>query len=159
MNDAGNTGPLDRAAVALFWGSALAGVLLPPLSLMLAKQRPPVQVLGEFWHSFTGAEPGFALLTALHAAVFVAYGVFALLHLGRAPVDDAPRAARRLGGALGAGLLLVGVSLWVDTSIFASRSSTAAIGFLLMPIYLVVAAALGYGIGRMLGASLARRAA
>ncbi|MDH4189567.1 MAG: hypothetical protein OEW21_05125, partial [Betaproteobacteria bacterium] len=73
--------------------------------------------------------------------------------------DDAPLAARRLGGALGAGLLLVGVSLWVDTSIFASRSSTAAIGFLLMPIYLVVAAALGYGIGRMLGASLARRAA
>ena len=154
MNDAQETGPLDRAAIAIFWGSALVGVLLPPLAMMLAKQRSPAQVLGEFWLSFTGAEPGFALLTALHAAVFIAYGVFALLHLGRSPADDAPLAARRLGGTLGAGLLLVAASLWVGISIFASRSSTAAIGFLLMPFYLAIAAVLGYGIGRALAARL-----
>ena len=154
MSDTKESGPLDGIAVATFWSSAVAGVLLPVLSMMLAKQRSPGQVLGEFWQSFTGAEPGLALLTALHAAAFVAYGVFALLHLGKAPADNAPLAARRLGGALVAGLLMVAASLWVSVSIFASRSSTAAIGFLFLPFYLAIAATLGYGIGRAIAARL-----
>ncbi len=143
-------GRLDRPAVALFWGSALAGVLLPALSMWLARRHPASEVLSDYWLSFTGAEPGLVFMTALHAAPFVAFGAFCLLHLGKAPVDDRPGAARRLGGALAGALLMVAVSLWGNIAIFASRSSTASIGFIFLPFYLLLASVSGYGLGRVI---------
>jgi hypothetical protein len=141
-------GPLDGAAATLCWTSALAGIVLPVASMMLAGRRSPAQVLTEFWQSFAGAEPGLAFATALHAVPFWIFAVFALLHLGRIPAGDAALGSRRLGGALGALGAMTGASLWLNTAIFASRSSTAAIGFIFLPAYLLAALALGYALGR-----------
>ena len=148
-NETKQPGSVEGFAVTLFWGSTLAGLTLPAVSMWLARRRSVAQVFSEFWQSFTGAEPGLVILTALHAAPFVAFGVFCLLHLGKAPANDASLASRRLGGALAAALLMVAVSLWGNISIFASRSSTAPIGFVFLPFYLLIAGALGYGLGRL----------
>lgn len=150
-------GPLDSPAVLLFWGSVLAGLLLPALSMGLAKRRPASEAFGDYWLSFTGAEPGLVFMTALHAAPFVAFGVFCLLHLGKAPTTDGSVAVRRLGGALTAALLMVVVSLWGNTSIFASRSSTASIGFIFLPFYVLMASAVGFGLGRLIVRFACRR--
>jgi hypothetical protein len=149
-------GPLDGFAMVLFWGGILAGLILPGISLMLAKRRSPTMVLADYWQSYTGAEPGLVILTALHTAPFLAFAVFCLLHLGKAPAHDTVLSARRLSGALVAGLLMLAVSLWGNISIFASRSSTAPIGFIFLPFYLAIAGALGYGLGRVLIARLRR---
>jgi hypothetical protein len=151
------SGSQDGFAVTLFWGSVLVGLMLPALSMWLAKRRSLAEVFNEYWHSFTGAEPGLAIMTALHAAPFVAFGVFCLLHLGRIPAQDASLASRRLTGALVAALLMIAVSLWGNTSIFASRSSTAPIGFLFVPFYVLFASALGYGVGRFIARLAWRR--
>ncbi len=148
-NETKQPGSVEGFAVTLFWGSTLAGLTLPAVSMWLARRRSVAQVFSEFWQSFTGAEPGLVILTALHAAPFVAFGVFCLLHLGKAPANDASLASRRLGGALAAALLMVAVSLWGNISIFASRSSTAPIGFVFLPFYLLIAGTLGYGLGRL----------
>jgi len=144
------SGPLDGFAVSLFWGSALAGLLLPALSMSLGTRRSAPDAFTEYWLSLTGAEPGLAILAALHAAPFMAFGVFCLLHLGKAPAADGSHAARRLGGALAAALLMVVVSLWGNTAIFASRSSTAAIGLFFLPFYVLLASVVGYGMGRLI---------
>jgi hypothetical protein len=149
-DDARRRGPLDGQALALFWGSALAGVLLPPLSAWVATGQSASEVCSDYWLSFTGAEPGLAYMTALHAAPFVAFGVFSLLHLGIAPAADSSLAARRLGGALTAALLMILVSLWGNTALFSSRSSTAGLGFMVLPFYVLLASAFGYGLGRLL---------
>ena len=147
-------GPRDRWAAALFWIGALAGVVLPVVGMMLAGRHPPARVLAEFWRSFVGAEPGLAFATAVHAVPFLIYAVFALLHLGRIPAGDASHAARRLGGTLGALLAMAGVGLWGNIAIFASRSSTAPIGFVFLPVYLLGAGALGYVLGRVAARAL-----
>jgi len=149
MNDT-KRGPLDGYAVTLFWGSALAGLLLPAVSMWLAKRRTTAEVISEFWYSFTGAEPGMIIMTALHALPFVAFAMFCLLHLGKVPADNASLRGRRLGGVLVGTFLMIAMSLWGNISIFASRSSTAAIGFLFMPFYLLFAGILGYCLGRLL---------
>ena len=148
-NEARQSGPLDGYAVALLWGSVLAGLVLPALSMWFAKDRPAAAVIAEFAQAFTGAQPGMIIMTAMHAAPFLAFGVFCLLHLGKEPASDASLASRRLVGALVAALLMVAMSLWGNISIFASRSSTAAIGFLFVPFYVLIAAVLGYGLGRL----------
>lgn len=156
-NETRQSGPLDGSAVALFWGSVLAGLLSPAVSMLLAGRRTMAEVIGDFWQSFTGAEPGLVIMTALHAAPFAAFAVFCLLHLGKAPAGDSSLAARRLGGALAAALLMVAVSLWGNISIFALRSSTAAIGFIFLPFYVLFAGALGYGLGRLIARLRQRR--
>ena len=148
-NETKRPGSVDGSAVTLFWGSALAGLLLPGVSMLLARRRSPLQVLTDYWQSFTGAEPGLVLMTALHMAPFVAFGVICLLHLGKAQAHGASLVTRRIGGALVAALFMVAVSLWGNISIFASRSSTAPIGFVFLPFYLLIGGALGYGLGRL----------
>jgi hypothetical protein len=75
--------------------------------------------------------------------------VICLLHLGKAQAHGASLVTRRIGGALVAALFMVAVSLWGNISIFASRSSTAPIGFVFLPFYLLIGGALGYGLGRL----------
>jgi hypothetical protein len=41
-------------------------------------------------------------------------------------------------------------SLWLNLAIWTSRSSTAAIGFVFLPIYLLLVFPIGYGLGRLL---------
>jgi hypothetical protein len=105
--------------------------------------------MAEFAQAFTGAQPGMIIMTTMHAAPFLAFGVFCLLHLGKVPTGDPSLAGRRLVGVLVGALLMVAMSLWGNISIFASRSSTAAIGFLFVPFYILFTAILGYGLGRL----------
>jgi hypothetical protein len=45
---------------------------------------------------------------------------------------------------------MIAVSIWGHYAILTARGSTAGIGFLFLPIYLLIAMPLGYGLGRLI---------
>lgn len=90
------------------------------------------------------------LLALISAAPFVVLAVFSLFHL------SAENRGRRTAGVCGALIFGAGLAVQVHASIRMSVSSTAAIGFLVLPFEEVIVMPLGYGVGR-LAASLVRK--
>lgn len=133
---------LDRLAVGIYWGSLALGLVLP-WALDLGFHGPGLRR-----RLFAPGHNVF-LIGVLNWVPFAVYGVFALLHLGTADRRGAGIAWRRLGGVAGAGLALVAASLWLHVAILTSRSSTAAIGYLFLPLELLAVIPLGYAAGRL----------
>ena len=141
---------LDRVTLGIYWGGLVLGLVLPWL-LDLGFHGPGLRQ-----RLFAPGENVF-LIGVLNAAPFTVYAVFALLHLGTADRRAAGIAWRRLGGVAGAGLAVLGTSLWLHLAILTSRSSTAAIGYLFLPVGVLMALPLGYAGGRLAAAFWPRR--
>ncbi len=133
---------LDRLALGVYWGSLALGLVLP-WALDLGFHGPGLRR-----RLFAPGHNVF-LIGVLNWVPFAVYAAFALLHLGPAERHGAPIVRRRLGGVAGAGLALVAASLWLHVAILTSRSSTAAIGYLFLPLELLVAVPVGYAGGRL----------
>lgn len=141
---------LNTVTVLIFWGSIILGVVLPWAVFIVTHRHNDPRVLETFWRDLLGPDPWMLLAGVFNGIPFLVYAVFALLHLGKAAGHGAAVAWRRLSGVLTAGAAMTAISLWGNIAILTSRSSTASIGFLFLPIYLLLALAAGYGLGRLL---------
>ena len=92
-------------------------------------------------------EPGYNefLLTLITALPFLLAAVFIRFHLGG---EQIPRG--RWAGVVGALSASAALSLWGLIAIRMSRSSTAAIGYLFLPFYVLFAMPIGYVAGRLI---------
>jgi hypothetical protein len=135
-------------AVILFWLTIAFGFGVSPIvaiGVETAKGTPFVSAVSQLiGHLF---EPGYnefliALMTALP---FVAAGVFLLFHLAAEPM---PRG--RLAGIVGALCAGAALALWGLIAIRISRSSTAGIGYIFLPVEVLFAMPLGYIAGRVI---------
>jgi hypothetical protein len=150
--------PGQRAVTAvLYWGSLVTGLFLPLIMQIAAETVHRGLPLAQAWSEFADAfwirlfapGDGRLFLSLFNVAPFAVYAIFALLHLGRAHVQGAIIARRRrLALIVGAGAMLA-VSAWGHYAILTAKGSTAAIGFLFLPFYVLAAAPAGYGLGRL----------
>ena len=141
---------LDRAAVAIYWGSLAVGLGLPwGLDVLFHGPGLGRRLFAPGYNVF--------LIGVLDAAPFAVYAVFALVHLGTADRRAADVGRRRLAGVAAAGLALLAAALWVHLSILTSRSSTAALRYLFLPFELLLVLPVGYAAGRLAAARLGRR--
>lgn len=138
--------------LALYWGSLAAGVLLPWVTQVSVALWRRQQTLDAFFDGLYvrlfGPDGGLLFLSLLSAAPFALYAVFTLVHLGTAPRHGALVTRRRRVALLAAAAAMLGVSLWGHLAILTARGSTASIGFLFLPFYILIAMLAGYGLGR-----------
>jgi hypothetical protein len=144
--------------LALYWGSLALGFMLPWVMTITAdvfhRQRSlaeaSTKLFADIHVRLFAPSDGTLFLALLSMAPFVVYAVFTLLHLGKGPRLGTLVTHRRLIGVLCAAIAMIVVSVWGHYSILTARGSTAGIGFIFLPFYVLFAMLLGYGLGRLL---------
>lgn len=137
-----------KRAIILFWLTIAFGFAVSPIvdiGVETAKGTPFVSAVNQLiGHLF---EPGYNefLLALITALPFVAAGVFVLFHLAAEPI---PRG--RLSGVAGALCAGAALSLGGLIAIRMSRSSTASIGYIFVPIEVLFVMPFGYIAGRLI---------
>ena len=140
---------------AVFWATIATGFCLPGLvEILTARFRHGAAwglAVNDWWsHLFLPGYNGF-LLATIQAIPFVAFAVFNLVRLTRGWDAGEKSFRNRLTAAI-VGLACGGsLSLWGLASIAASRSSTAAIGYLFLPLPVSFVLIVGYFVGMVLG--------
>jgi len=135
-----------KRVILVFWLTAAFGFAVSPIvaiGVEIAKGTPIPSAIGEWvGHLF---EPGFNefLLALITSLPFLAAAVLLLFHLS---AERMPRG--RVAGVTGALCAGAGLTLWGLIAIRMSRSSTASIGYLFLPVEVLFAMLIGYGIGR-----------
>lgn len=144
-----------QLTVILYWGSILLSLTLPWLFVLLFELSAHHRTMREAFrylhlHFFA---PGYNLflIGVLNAAPFLVCAVFLLFHLGCTPTDNPSLFSRRLGGVLGALLLIFGVSFWTHITTVIHPDAQGALAYLLLPFVLLVLMPLGYASGRLIG--------
>jgi hypothetical protein len=138
--------------LTLYWSSVITGFLLPWIMQCWVETWHRKQPLAAFFDGLYlrlfGPESGLLWLSLLGAAPFVIYAVFALIHLGTAPRQGKTVTQRRRMALLLTLAAMILVSVWGHYSILTARGSTAGIGFIFLPFYVLIAMPVAYGIGR-----------
>ncbi|MDR4479404.1 MAG: hypothetical protein R3B37_06595 [Nitrospira sp.] len=144
-----------------FWGSLLAGLLLPwtiMLSVDIFVRHIP---FARAWRSFSLHlfTPGynFFLIGVLTAVPFVVLAVVILLHLGTAPVQHALVPRRRALGLACAGLGMLAHAGRTHAEVLIHPDAQGALAYLYLPIVLLAILPVGYGLGRILATMLLPR--
>lgn len=149
-----------RLTLFLYWGSLAVGVMSPlgmQIGIEVWRRKTPLAVfLDGIYVRIFGPGDGLLMLTLLGAAPFATYAIFALFHLGTAPRHGALVAHRRGFALLLAFAAMVAVSVWGHYAILTAKGSTAGIGFIFLPFYVLFAMPVAYGIGRWLARRLIR---
>ncbi len=145
-------------AVALYWGSVAIGLLLPfamQVGVDVVRRKMPLAGWFDgFWVYLFAQGSGLIALSLLGAAPFAIYAVCALIHLGTAPRHGALVTRRRRLALVLAFCAMVGVSAWGHLAILTARGSTAGIGLIFLPVYVLFAGLVAYGLGRLAGRRL-----
>ena len=137
-----------KRAVLLFWATISFGFAVSPAIAVgagMARGASFSSAVSQWaGHLF---EPGYnEFLLALAAALpFISAGIFSLFHLAAGQI---PRG--RFAGVVGALCAGAGLTLWGLIAIRMSRSSTASIGYLFLPIEVQLVMPIGYVAGRLL---------
>ena len=99
-------------------------------------------------------EPGFNefLLALIEAAPFAAAAIFLLFHLTGEHTTRGRWSGVALGLCAGAAL-----DLFAQVQIRISRSSTAGIGYIFLPVEVLLIMAIGYGAGRAIASAMRLR--
>jgi hypothetical protein len=136
-----------RRVIVLFWTTIAFGFAVSPLVSIgteIAKGAPFASAVSQLMgHLF---EPGYnEFLIALFTSFpFVAAAVFLMFHLA---AEQIPRGRwAGIAGALGTGTAL---TLWALIAIRMSRSSTASIGYIFLPVAVLFIMPIGYLAGRL----------
>jgi hypothetical protein len=137
-----------KRATVLFWLTVAVGFAVSPLVAIgteTAKGTPLASATGQWIGRLF--EPGYNefLLVLITALPFLAAAVFTLFHLTG---EQIPRG--RWVGVIGALCAGGAVCLWGLIAIRMSRSSTAAIGYLFLPVEVLFAMPVGYVAGRLI---------
>ena len=137
-----------KRVTVLFWATIAFGFAVSPLIAIgteIAKGAPFASALSQWMgHLF---EPGYnEFLIALFTSLpFVAAAVFLMFHLAAGQI---PRG--RWAGVAGALCTGTALTLWALIAIRMSRSSTASIGYLVLPFEVLFVMPIGYVAGRLL---------
>jgi hypothetical protein len=137
-----------KRVIVVFWLTVALGFAVSPLAAIgaeIAKGTPFASAAAEWiGHLF---EPGYNefLLSLITAVPFLAVAVFSLFHLTGEQIPPGRWAG--VNGALCAG---AAVCLWRLIAIRMSRSSTAAIGYLFLPVEVLFVLPFGYVTGRLI---------
>jgi hypothetical protein len=140
-------------ATLVFWTAIGIGFLLPAATAIgvEARRGMPILASAQQW----AAElflPGYNefLLSLIESAPFIILAVFSLFHLTASPLYGSQVLRARLAGVFGAILTGTAISVWILIAIRTSHSSTAAIGYLVLPFYVLFAMPIGYLAGRLI---------
>jgi hypothetical protein len=125
---------LRRVAYAIAWGSVAIGMVLP---LLLSAFHLGFDA---FWAALVGPDHDMRLTGFFNGIGFISYGVFAYLYLHKAVELGRPVVKERMLGLSFAGVLMVAVSATVVWF--------SAPGNILLLMFLAVAFAVGFPIGR-----------
>jgi len=137
-----------KRVIILFWLTIALGFVVSPIVAIgaeTAKGTPLATALSQWiGHLF---EPGYNefLLALITALPFLVAAVFFLFHLH---AEEIPRG--RWAGVAGALCAGSAMSLWGLVAIRMSRSSTAAIGYIFLPVEVLFVMPAGYIIGRLI---------
>lgn len=138
--------------LVLYWGSLVVGALLPwvlQITLDVSRRRHTLESFFDgLYVRLFGPDSGLLFLSLLGLAPFAVYAVFALIHLGTAPRHGALVTRRRRLALLVAAAAMLGMSIWGHLAILTARGSTAGIGFLFLPFYVLIAMLVAFGLGR-----------
>ncbi len=144
---------LRRRTLQLYWGSIATGALLPMVvDLVVAATRRgqmPAQYFEGFYLRLFAPQEGVMMLTLLGGAPFLLFGIFALIHLGTAHRRGEALASRRRFALQLAFAAMLALSIWGHYSIMTARGSTAALGFLFLPFFVLAAGIVAYAAGRL----------
>lgn len=156
-----NNAPLGERSVAvrrltliLYWGSLALGIVLPlalqaGVEIIRRKQRLADYFDGFYVRLFAPGD-GLLPLTLLGAAPFAAYAIFALFHLGLASRHGALIVRRRALALLQTLAAMVAVSTWGHYAILTAKGSTAGIGFIFLPFWVLLTLPVAYVLGRLI---------
>lgn len=148
----------------LYWGLLVTGVLLPWITQIAAdaghRGKPLMPVLAEFcdgfWLRLFAPGDGRLFMSLLGALPFALYALFVLFHLGRAyHRGEIIARRRRLALIIGAAAMVM-ISAWGHYGILTAKGSTAGIGLIFLPFHVLIAALIGYGLGRLAAGKLLR---
>jgi hypothetical protein len=137
-----------KRVVILFWFTIVLGFVVSPVAIIgvtAAKGTPFTSAASEWFGNLFRLGFNEFLIALIGGLPFSGAAVFSLFHLS---AEQAPRGRwAGIAGALGAGIAM---SLWIHISILTSRSSTAGIGFLLLPFAILFVMPIGYLAGRLI---------
>ena len=160
MSDSTNGKRLTWLTIVLYWGCIVYGLFLPWVVAIWHDASRRHGAWAEVWRDFRLHlfAPGYNLflIGVLSAAPFVLLAVFLLLHLGTAAQQPPVIVKRRLAGVIGAVLIAVGLSTWVQIAVVVHPDAQGALTYFFLPIYLVGLIPLGYALGRLAGQFLVR---
>ena len=146
--------------LTLYWSCLLVGLAIPWLATVVVDILKHDQTVGQAIHQLRLHlfAPGYNLyLVALfNAAPFVAFAVFTLFHMGRAPLGDRRLCRRRATGILVAALVLMILSAWTHVMTLWYPDAQEAIAYLFLPFMLLAVMPVAYGVGRVLATILFR---
>lgn len=145
--------------LVLYWGALVTGLILPSIMKIITdtghRHQPLSRVLIEyvdgFWLRLFAPGDGLIFISLYGSLPFAMFAIFTLFHLGLANRRGELIARRRWVALLASGVAMMIVSVWGQYSILTAKGSTAAIGFIFLPFYVLIAALAGYGLGRLIG--------
>jgi hypothetical protein len=139
-------------ALGLYWGGIATGVLLPvamEMAMEVGRQtRTLAQAIDGFYVRLFAPQEGVLMLTVLGGIPFLAFAIVALIQLGTAECRGHELAVRRRLGLQLAYLAMVALSIAGHHAIMNSRGSTAGLGFLFLPFFVVAAGVAAYALVR-----------
>jgi hypothetical protein len=141
----------NARATVLFWATLGIGFLLPAVVAVGvdANRGMPILTAIQLWIANLFL-PGYNefLLSLIEAAPYAGLAIFGLFHLTSEGTNDPMVHRARLTGFAAALLAAAALSTWMLIAIRSSRSSTAALGYLALPFYVVPVMCIGYATGR-----------
>src|SRR5438552_2335515 len=143
---------LDQYRWALFWISIVIGFAFPYIMYTVVEfflHHKNLQQIAVDLHRYY--KDSFVLLSTLSIAPFIVFASLTLIRLDKPTILGQETAFCRLTGAGLALIVMLAVSIWLQLYILTSNSSTAALGYMWLPICPLFAMPLGYFVGRFVG--------
>ncbi len=152
---------MRTTTLILYWGALVTGMVLPSVMKIITdtghRHQPLSRVLREFvdgfWLRLFAPGDGLIFISLYSAVPFALFAIFALFHLGLANRRGGLIARRRRAALLVSGAAMVIVSVWGHYTILTAKGSTAGIGLIFLPFFVLLATLIGYGLGRLLARS------
>ena len=153
---------LTGATLAIYWSAIGLGLTIPWTVHLVQEMYVRPQEAARVFKIFRVLlfAPGYNLFLQgiLSAIPFVVFAVFTLVHLGTGMNLGRVIAYRRLAGVIGAGLTVLGLSLWAHIGLAIHPDAQGALVFFFLPFYALILMPFGYGVGRLLGKWLVKQA-
>lgn len=149
----------DRHFKRWFWGLIILGILSP---LIVESVVAIIFASQDFFSMLRSIFPSLMLIGLLNAVPFIIFA-FLVRSLWQRPEVETPQDFfKHKGGVIGAGVVGIGLVLFVNISIWTSIAlmlpgfSTAVIAFIFLPVYGIIGILIGYGSGRLIGKIILR---
>ena len=156
--------PLNRRWTAftllVYWGCVLLGLCIPWLATITVDMLKHDQSLAQALHQLRLHlfAPGYNLflIGLLNAAPFLLFAIFALLHMGFAPLENRRLRGRRSAGILVTAVGLIGLSSWTHLMTLWHPDAQGALAYLFLPFVLLGIMPISYALGRGMGTLIFR---